>query len=64
MEKECIVFQEISVLAAGAGSCCEDNRKRIIEMIFSSYPYIRIGRKIMSKELAEVIVENGIVYHL
>lgn len=29
MEKECIVFREISVLVAGTGSCSGDNRKRI-----------------------------------
>ena len=36
----CIVFRRISALVAGVSRCCEDNGKRIREMLFSSYPYI------------------------
>ena len=50
-------------MVAGADNCSEDNGKRIRELFFF---LIRTSewRQIMGKELAEVIVENGIVYRL
>lgn len=35
-------YNRHSVLVAEAGNCSEDHGKRIREMIFSSYPYIKM----------------------
>ena len=55
-----MVFLRISALVAGAGNCSEDNVKRIKEINFFFLSVHKNGGRL----LAEVIVENGIVYRL